>query len=158
MIKKKQVILIGIGAFILGTINGISYLLGIILKHAQIWLSQKPIINFWTTELSVILIFTLLGIISLRWFNQKSDYSEKSLRKYFFIWTVGFFAVQIIQTLYGFFGTEFIIENKFDQFKIYVDAMSGKHLLNSYQSVFVILRYLIFAIIIYIGQKTAPTN
>lgn len=156
MIKKKQIILIGIGAFILGTINGITYLFGIILKHIQIWLAQKPIINFWTTELSIILLFILLGIFSLKWFNRKSDYSEKSLRKYFFFWVIGFFIVQIIQTSYGFFGTKFLIENKFDQFNFYVDKMRDEYLLNSYHSAFVILRYLIFALIIYIGQKTEP--
>lgn len=158
-LNKKQIFyLIGIGAFILATIIGFTYFVRVAFRDIQIWFDQEPILNYWITECSLIIVYVLLGIISLRTIKTQKDYSENKLRKIFFLWIIAFIVSQLFQFLYTIFGTDFVLENRLDEFSNYTDFIRKEYLLNSYQSLFAILRYLIFAIMIFVAGKTVENR
>jgi len=155
-LNKKQILyLIGIGAFILSTIIGFTYLAQTVFRDIQIWFDQKPILNFWITESLLFIVFILLGLLSLKCIKSLKDFSENKLRKLFFLWVVAFIFSQGFQFLFSYYGTSLIIEKRQDAFSNYIDFIRSEYLLNSYQSLFAILRYLIFAAMIYFTKKTA---
>jgi hypothetical protein len=156
--KKQLILIIGIGAFILSAVNGFTYLIKVISRDFQIWLNQEPILNFWITELSQFLIFILLGILALRIFIRNYDFSLKRLMKIFIFWIIAYFISQLLQYLHTKYLTSFLLESKFEEFKMYSEYIRENYSLKSYQSSFVFFRYLIFGVIIYIGQKTVANT
>ncbi|GEQ85430.1 hypothetical protein ULMS_09380 [Patiriisocius marinistellae] len=153
-LSKKQIIyLIGIGAFILATIIGFTYFVRVALRDLQIWFNQEPNLNFWITEFSLFIVYILLGLYSIRTIKTLENFTEKRLRKIFFLWIIAFIVSQLFQFLYTIFGTDFVLDNRLDEFSNYTDFMRKEYLLNSYNSLFAIIRYLIFAVMIYIAGK-----
>lgn len=158
-LNKKQIFyFIGIGAFILATVMGFTYFVRVAFRDLQIWFDQDPILNFWITESSLFIVYILLGIFSLRTIKNQTKFSENRLRKLFFIWIVAFVLSQIFQYVYTIYGTRFVLENRADEFSKYSNFMREEYLLESYKSLFAILRYLIFAVLTYFAGKTVENT
>ncbi|RMA56279.1 hypothetical protein [Ulvibacter antarcticus] len=156
--KKQLILLIGIGAFIFNSINGFTYLTKVMFRDLQVWFDQKPIYNFWITELSMILIFTLIGILVINKLTKKQLRSDKELMKIFILWIIAYFVIQLSQYFYTVYGTSFVMENKHIEYGNYVDFIREDYTLQSFQSIFIFTRYLIFAVIVYLGQKTVTNH
>ena len=157
--SKKQIsYLIGIGAFILATISGFTYLAQTVLRDFQIWYNQEPVLNYWINESLVFIIFIFLGIVALRTIHNQKNYSEIKLRKLFFLWVIAFIVAQVFQYLYAVFGTDFVLEHRLDEFSNYTNTMVKEYSLHFYQSISAILRYLIFGLIVFFAGKNVEKN
>ncbi|NAS29562.1 hypothetical protein GTQ40_01125 [Flavobacteriaceae bacterium R38] len=156
--KRQLVYLIGIGAFIISTLNVLTYLIKMGVRDFQILIGIEPSLNFWITELSVLLIFIIAEIVILKWFIKNDNYSKENIKKIFVFWIISFLGIEILQFIYPIVATPFILKNYEDVYFSYFNRLNSNRLITIMGSVFAILRYFIFGLILYIGQKLFIKN
>lgn len=149
----KHLLIFGAGAFTLTSILGFSFLLNILLRDIFISQQMAPIQNFWITQVVVLLFFTGISWYAIHLAAKALPTTPSTTRKLFFI-SVGIFVLsQVLQTLYTIFGSEYIIQKYMVYYIQYFDVINAAPALNTYNSLLILLKYLIFGILIYTGYK-----
>jgi len=152
--SKTLIGFFGIGAFCVLTIIGFSYLVKVILRDMNFVLNTKPILNYWTTELIALVFFGIVSFFSINWISKKSESINKNIN-YTLFSLIGFYVLfQLLQFLYTFYGTQYIMENHMDSLGKYYDYIKEKPFYETYSSLMLYVKYLIFGILIFIKTRT----
>lgn len=154
--KENNRILIcffGIGAFCILAVSGFSYLIRVILRDANFALNSKPILNYWTTELITLLIFLIVSLSSINWILKNSELIKNNINRTLFAF-IGFYILfQLLQFLYTLYGTQIVMQNYIERFGNYSDFLKENPLYQTYGSLLIYLKYLIFGLLVYVKQK-----
>lgn len=156
--KSELIKIIGIGTFTYLSISGFSILVEKIIRELLIILKTDNTLNFWTTEIIDLALFTFISFFAVKFIIRIIVKSKFELRKIFITMFVGFFVIQILQFLYAYYGTEYVLENFHENFVDFYEYLNGRAILSLYSSIIATCKYLFFGIIILIGNKTVANN
>ncbi|TVZ49866.1 hypothetical protein [Olleya sp. Hel_I_94] len=157
-LKSELISIIGIGAFTYLSISGFFIMIKDILRDLFIILNTDNALNFWTTEIVIFVLFTITSFLAIKLLFRGIEKSEFKTRKIFITLFIGFFVIQILQFLYSYFGTDYVIENHNEKFRDFYGYLRENSMLGFYSSLIGICKYLMFGIIILIGKKTVANT
>lgn len=157
-LKSELISILGIGAFTYLSVSGFYIMFKDILRDLFIILKTDYSLNFWTTEIVVLTLFTITSFFAIKLVFREIEKSEYRIRKIFITLFVVFFVIQIFQFLYSYFGTDYVIENHNENFREFYGFLRENSVLGFYSSLIGICKYLMFGIIILIGGKTVVNN
>ncbi|MBQ0769616.1 MAG: hypothetical protein KBT58_10005 [Bizionia sp.] len=156
--NKNLIGFFGIGAFFVLTIAGFSHLMNVILRDINFVLNTKPNLNYWTTELAILLFFTIVSLLAINWFFNNSESIKANIHQTLFAIIGFYFLFQLLQFLYTFYGTQIIMENYMENLGNYYDYLEEKPLYRTYSSLLIYIKYLIFGLLVYIKTKTTTNT
>jgi len=156
--KSELINIIGIGTFTYLSISGFSILVEKIIRELFIIIKTDNSLNFWTTEIVDLALFTFISFFTVKFIIRIILKSKFKLRKIFISLFIGLFVIQVFQFLYAYYGTEYVMENYHERFVDFYEYLSGRPMLSFYSSIIATCKYLFFGIIILIGNKTVANN
>lgn len=151
--NKNLIGFFGIGAFSVLTISAFSYLINVVLVDIHLIINAEPYFIFWSSELLTLLIFSVISFISINYIFEKVEHIKRNLLKTFILTIALYFLFQILQFIYTYYGTPFIIDNYNTRFLSYYDYFNKKPLYQSYSSFMVYVIYVVFGIIVFYKIK-----
>ena len=149
MNRKNGILLIGIVAFGLASINSFLFTTKKILKDINIVLKLDENLNFWLSQIIVLTSFIIVTFFLINKFGKNFDKLKDDLRKYFLITIVIFCVSQVAEFLYGFFVIDFMIQNYLDSYSSYNDYMKTKPFLEIHNSILFYVRYILLVVLIF---------
>lgn len=148
--NKLRTRFLGAGVFSFLTITSISYLIKVLSRDMNILLNTKPQLNFWFTEFITLLIFAITSYLLIN--KVQKSYETIKINKFLIVSIGAFFLVQIIQFLYTFYGTDYVISNYHQSFESYYNYLKENIYLNVYSSFMPFLKHLIFVVFIFLKK------
>ena len=145
---------LGIGAFAYLSINKFCGLIEHIIQNILIITQTTSRTVLWLPEVIDLIMFVLLIIISI---NEAYRLIKLNSRKILLIFIGIFFGVTVLQILFSFFISSYLMENYTEEFNLYYDATRESYELQGYVAFVPIIKFILFAIIISL-KKTVTNN
>lgn len=109
----------------------------------------------WLPEIISLILFSIIVIWGIKKYNKPIEIdTQKTLNSLIFL----FFGILLLQFLFTYFGTEFIMEKYSVEFDFYNKANKGSLMLRGYFAFTPILQYAVFGIILLMKRKTVANN
>ena len=144
---------LGIGAFAFLSILELCGLIEYVTRNLFIVNKTDAKLILWLPEIISLIVF----IILIFWIiNKYSKLTEINTRKAL-IQVIGiFFGIVLLQFLFTYFGSSYLIDKYPTEFDLYIEGRKGNYILQSYIAYIPILKYLIFGTALLI-KKQLPT-
>lgn len=156
--KRKQTDFInklGIGAFAFISISEFCGLIEYLIENVLIITKTEPKMIIWLPEIISLILFSIIVIWGIKKYNKPIEIdTQKTLNSLIFL----FFGILLLQFLFTYFGTEFIMEKYSAEFDFYNKANKGSLMLRGYFAFTPILQYAVFGIILLMKRKTVANN
>jgi len=157
-LKRKQTYFInklGIGAFAFISISEFCGLIEYLIENVLIITKTEPKMIIWLPEIISLILFSIIVIWGIKKYNKPIEIdTQKTLNSLIFL----FFGILLLQFLFTYFGTEFIMEKYSEEFDFYNKANKGSLMLRGYFAFTPILQYAVFGIILLMKRKTVANN
>jgi len=151
--KNKLFNLIGIGTFLYLSISGFYIMVKDIIRDLLIVLKLGNHYIFWLSELVPLTLFSLTSYFTIRFLIISITQSKLKTEQTFLFFFIGFFATQILQFLYSYYGTDYILIHNSEKFGDYIDCITKDSFYGIASSLISLLKTLIFGIILLILKK-----
>ncbi len=146
---------LGIGAFAYISISEFCGLIEYLFENVLIIAGTKPITTIWLPEIMSLFLFTIIVVWGIKKYNRPIEIdTRKTLKSLITI----FFGILILQFLFSYFGTDFLMEKYSTEFENYAKANKGSLMLRGYLAFLPILQFVILGIILLINKKTVANN
>ena len=125
-----------------------------IIRHALMMLQVNNKLNFFTTQVVVLLLFILLTILSTRYLSKMISASEQINKRILIYLFIGYFIIQALQYSYVYFVGRYIIEVYFeDEFFSYGNFLNSTSSLGFYTMFFGIFKTLAVGLLFLFSKR-----
>jgi len=146
---------LGIGAFAYISISEFCGLIEYLFENILIISGIKPITTIWLHEIVSLLLFTMIVIWGIKKYNRPIEIDiQKTLKSLITI----FFGILILQFLFSYYGTDFLMEKYSTEFENYAKGNKGSLILRGYLTFLPILQFVILGIILLMNKKTVANT
>lgn len=146
---------LGIGAFAYISISEFCGLIEYLFENVLIISGIEPLTTIWLPEIMSLLLFTLIVIWGIKKYNKTNEIDiRKTLKSLIAI----FFGILILQFLFSYFGTDFLMEKYSAEFENYTKGNKGSLILRGYLAFLPILQFVILGIILLMNKKTVANT
>ncbi len=146
---------LGIGAFAYISISEFCGLIEYLFENVLIISGIKPITTIWLPKIVSLLLFTMIVIWGIKKYNRPIEIDlQKTLKSLIAI----LFGILILQFLFSYFGTDFLMEKYSAEFENYVKGNKGSLILRGYLAFLPILQLVILGIIFLMNKKTVANT
>ena len=146
---------LGIGAFAYISISEFCGLIEYLFENILIISGIEPLTTIWLPEIMSLLLFTTIVVWGIKKYNKLT---EIDIRKTLKSLIVIFFGILILQFLFTYFGTDFLMEKYSAEFENYAKGNKGSLILRGYLAFLPILQFVILGIILLMNKKTVANN
>ncbi|MFH4969408.1 hypothetical protein V8G61_14475 [Gaetbulibacter sp. M240] len=146
---------LGIGAFAYISISEFCGLIEYLFENVLIISGIEPLTTIWLPEIMSLLLFTTIVVWGIKKYNKLTEIdTRKTLKSLIVI----FFGILILQFLFTYFGTDFLMEKYSAEFENYAKGNKGSLILRGYLAFLPILQFVILGIILLMNKKTVANN
>lgn len=124
-----------------------SYFIGKIVNELLIFYNQNPLFSFVSKEIIQILIFALCIYFGLKMIINQKEIQLKSLKKSFIWLVILYVLIQILDSLYSFYGIS-SFDGYLDKLVLYKDYIKTNYFILIVSSIVYYLQLLLFGIIV----------
>ncbi|GER59946.1 hypothetical protein ULMA_20540 [Patiriisocius marinus] len=146
---------LGIGAFAYISISEFCGLIEYLFENVLIISGIEPLTTIWLPEIMSLLLFTTIVVWGIKKYNKLT---EIDIRKTLKSLIVILFGILILQFLFTYFGTDFLMEKYSAEFEDYAKGNKGSLILRGYLAFLPILQFVILGIILLMNKKTVANN
>ncbi|CAL2078303.1 conserved membrane protein of unknown function [Tenacibaculum sp. 190524A02b] len=157
-LKKTQTDFIsklGIGAFAYIAISEFCDLIEYLFKNILIITGTVAKTIIWLPEVMSLILFTIIVILGIKKYNEPIGMDTQKILKSLIKM---FFGILVLQFLFTYFGTDFLLEKYSTEFDNYAKANKGSLMLRGYLAFLPILQFVILAIILFLNKKIVANN